>query len=119
MPDSVRYILKQNMDLRPATRLPPPYDRGFSYPSRINVSATFCSFHQTVGVTASTEAIGDVAQPVEEERAVSIIEHDVLPGVTATRDMVDGTGIFKAERSCHSKQPSQSQCAVVRPDHQS
>ncbi len=55
--------------------------------------------HQAEGVAAPTEAIDDVGEPIHEERAVLIIHHNVLAGVATTRDMVDGTGIFQAQRT--------------------
>ena len=53
--------------------------------------------HQTEGITAPAEAIKDVGKSLKEQRAVPIIEHNVLAGIAATGDMIDGTGIFEAQ----------------------
>jgi hypothetical protein len=53
--------------------------------------------HQTEGMTAPAEAIEDVGKPIEEQRAVLIIKHNVLAGIAVTGDMIDGTRIFERQ----------------------
>lgn len=52
--------------------------------------------HQTVSVAAPAKAVDHVVKPIQEQRAISIIEHDGLSGIAATRDMVDGARIFRS-----------------------
>jgi hypothetical protein len=52
--------------------------------------------HQAEGMAAPPKAINDVGQLLKEQGAVPVIRNNVLSGVAATGDMVDGTGIFKA-----------------------
>lgn len=53
-------------------------------------------FHQTEGVAAPAKAIDKVGEPLKQQGAIPIIRNHVASSIAATRDMVDGTGIFKA-----------------------
>ena len=59
--------------------------------------------HQAVGVAAPAEAVDHVGKPFQEQCAISIIEHDGLSGIAATRNMINGAGIFQSERTSHSR----------------
>ena len=52
--------------------------------------------HQTIGMAQPAEAINDMREERQQRGSVLVIGHDVLPGIAATRDMIDGTGIFDA-----------------------
>ncbi len=57
--------------------------------------------HRAIGMAVPAETIDDVGQLLEEQRAVPIINHNILPGIATTRDMVDRAGIFQTQRTSH------------------
>ena len=52
--------------------------------------------HQTIGMAAPAEAIDHMSGERQKRGSVLVIRGSVLPGITTTRDMIDGTGIFNA-----------------------
>lgn len=72
--------------------------------------------HQTIGMTAPADTVNDVGQLLKKQRAVPIIRNNVPSGIAATRDMVDDTEIFKAQRTGHGGTLQQSLCQIIRPD---
>ncbi len=49
-------------------------------------------------------------------RAGTIITDDVLSGIAPTRDVIDGPGEFKTQRTCHGAGGYPSQCAIAKPE---
>ena len=52
-------------------------------------------------MTVPAKAINNVRKPFQEQLAVSIINNNGLSGIAATGNVVDGTGIFKAQGTSH------------------
>ena len=57
--------------------------------------------HQAVGMAAPAVAIDHMGEEGEPLRPITVVRHDVLPGIPPTGDMVDGPRIFNAQRTGH------------------
>jgi hypothetical protein len=72
--------------------------------------------HQTVGVAKPPVPIDDVGQQRQPLRPITVIVHDVLPGIAPTRDVVDGSGEFETKRTRHDAAAYPSACSIERAD---
>ena len=57
--------------------------------------------HEAVRMHLEIRFLTGFSQGLEEVLAVHIIGEDVLPAITTTHDVLDGTGVFDAELTRH------------------
>ena len=57
--------------------------------------------HQAIGMAEPAEAIDDMREERQPRGSILIGRDDVLPGVAATGDMIDGVGKFKTQGAGH------------------
>jgi hypothetical protein len=57
--------------------------------------------HQTVGVAQPPIPIDDVGQQSTPLRPITVIVHDVLPGIAPCSDVVDDSRELKTKRTRH------------------
>jgi len=72
--------------------------------------------HQTIGMTEPAIPVDDMGKPGEELHSITVVHHDILPGIPPTGDMIDGPREFNAEWTSHEAGVYFFECAIARPD---
>ena len=59
--------------------------------------------HEAIGVTEPAIPIDHLGQQGQPRGAITVIRNYVLAGIAPTRDVVDGSGKFQTQWTCHGR----------------
>ena len=72
--------------------------------------------HQAIRVAEPAKAVDDMGEEGKSLRPITVVHHDILPGIAPTGDMIERAGKLKAKWTGHGAGVYASECMVARPD---